>query len=201
MAETELVRIGEWLTITAAILGPVLAVQAQKWVERDNAKQAMKDQIFKTLMATRAARLSQTHVEALNMIPIAFYGRRLFGSQRQSKAEKRVTVAWRDYLAHLSSDATKMTQSQQDVHFNESNEKFINLLHVIAIAQRFDFEPVDLRSGYSPVHHNTIDAESEAIRAGLAQIVSGRAPLPMRIVDWPAEQSRPQLDEDSQEPA
>lgn len=186
MAEPEAVRLGEWFTIAATVLGPVLAVQAQKWVERDNAKQAMKDAIFKTLMATRSARVSQPHVEALNMIPIAFYGRRYLGRQWQSKADKRITVAWREYLAHLSVDTTRMSPVQQEVYANERNDKFINLLHMIAIAQRYDFEPVDLRAGYTPVHHSTIDADTEAIRTGLAKILSGQVPLSMRVVEFPA---------------
>lgn len=192
MVEQEAVRLGEWLMIAAAILGPVLAVQAQKWVERDNAKQAMKDAIFKTLMATRNARVSPTHVEALNMIAIAFYGRRVFGRQWQSTPERRVTVAWRDYLSNLSLDTSGLTQSQHDVLSNERNEKFINLLHMIAVAQRYEFELVDLRSGYTPVHHTTIDSDSEAIRTGLARILSGNAPLPMRIVEWPAMAPQPE---------
>lgn len=103
MADADVVRVGEWLTVAATMLGPVPAVQAQKWVERDNAKQATRDAIFKTLMAKRGARVSATHVEALNMIPIAFYGRRYFGRQWQTKAERRVAVAWREYFAHLKS--------------------------------------------------------------------------------------------------
>jgi hypothetical protein len=190
MWEHETVRLGEWLTIAAAIIGPVLAVQAQKWVERDTAKQSMKDSIFRTLMATRGARLSQPHVEALNMIPIAFYGRRYFGHQWQNAAEKRVSTAWREYFANLGVSLENFSESQRDVLFNERNDKFINLLHMIAIAQRYDFEPLDLRNGYTPNHHTTVDAESEAIRAGLAQILSGHAPLPMKIVEWPGVQAQ-----------
>lgn len=189
------IRLGEWLTIAATIVGPILAVQAQKWVERDTAKQTMKDTIFRTLMATRGARLSQPHVEALNMIPIAFYGRRYFGRQWQTAAERRVSIAWRDYFAHLASDATRLTEPQVAVYLSDRNDKFINLLHMIAIAQRYDFEPLDLRNGYTPEHHNTVDTDSEAIRTGLAHILSGRSPLPMRIVEWPATAPQTQVAE------
>lgn len=197
MPDENTVKLGEWLTIAATIVGPILAVQAQKWVERDTAKQAMKDNIFKTLMATRGARLSQPHVEALNMIPIAFYGRRYFGRQWQTTGEKRVSVAWRDYFAHLNIDVSRVAEPQRAIYANDRDEKFINLLHMIAIAQRYDFEPLDLRNGYTPEHHNTIDTDSEAIRTGLANILSGRSPLPMRIVEWPAVSTQPSATEEA----
>ncbi|UQV43419.1 hypothetical protein KIV45_15730 [Janthinobacterium lividum] len=37
-AEEPAIRFGEWLTIVAVLAGPILAVQAQKWVERRQAK-------------------------------------------------------------------------------------------------------------------------------------------------------------------
>ena len=58
----------------ATLLGPVLAVQAQKWLERGRAIKERRLTIFRTLMATRAAMLSPSHVEALNAVPVDFYG-------------------------------------------------------------------------------------------------------------------------------
>ena len=56
------------LTILAVFLAPVVAVQVQKWLEVFREQRARKLWIFKTLMATRAATVSQEHVQALNMI-------------------------------------------------------------------------------------------------------------------------------------
>jgi hypothetical protein len=67
-------RVGELAIVFATLLGPVLAVQAQKWIERAREKTQRKIAIFRTLMATRATFLSPAHVEALNAIPIEFYG-------------------------------------------------------------------------------------------------------------------------------
>ena len=63
----------EWLTIAAIILGPILAVQAQKWIERKSTRKERRLALFKALMSTRATRLSPLHVEALNMIDIEYY--------------------------------------------------------------------------------------------------------------------------------
>ena len=60
--------------IIATILGPILAVQAQKWLERERAIRDRRNAIFRTLMATRAAMLSPGHVEAFNAVPVDFYG-------------------------------------------------------------------------------------------------------------------------------
>lgn len=42
----------EWVTIGAIIVGPILAVQIQKLIERYTEKKDRKLNIFKTLMAT-----------------------------------------------------------------------------------------------------------------------------------------------------
>jgi len=65
--------ISDWLVIIAVIVGPILAVQIQKFIENRNTIKERKMHIFKTLMATRATTVSPLHVEALNMIDIEFH--------------------------------------------------------------------------------------------------------------------------------
>ena len=139
-------------------------------------------------MATRAARLSAEHVQAINMIPIAFYGVRVRGAQRQTPAEIAVYSAWRAYLHTLHVHFDGATDSQIDVMNNVREDKFIDLLGKIATAQRFDFDPLDLRStAYSPIHHVNVEADNEAIRKGLALVLGGKAPLNMKVVNFPNE--------------
>ena len=52
------------LLVLATLLGPVLAVQAQKFVERWREANERRHGVFKTLMATRAARLSPDHIRS-----------------------------------------------------------------------------------------------------------------------------------------
>ena len=68
--------LNESLMIASTLLGPILAVQAQKWVERARTSGDRRDWIFTTLMATRQTRLSTEHVRALNLIDLAYYGTR-----------------------------------------------------------------------------------------------------------------------------
>jgi hypothetical protein len=62
----------EILTIFAIIIGPIAAVQIEKQLHRSRANWERKTSIFKTLMATRGAVLSYSHVEALNRIDLEF---------------------------------------------------------------------------------------------------------------------------------
>lgn len=181
------IRAGEWLTIAAALLGPILAIQAQKWLERSQARRAMKDGIFRTLMATRAALLAPEHVQALNMIDIAFYGRRIFGRQLQTGAERKVCTARRSYFDVLN-NAPEDVQSDSQYRTWESlrSDRFFALLEQIAVAQNFEFDPTELRRAvYSPVKHGAIEGEQEAIRSGLAKLFKGETALPMRVVNFP----------------
>lgn len=184
------VRTGEWLTILAALLGPILAVQAQKWVERSRARTDAKERVFRSLMATRAARLSSEHVQALNMITIAFYGSRIFGVRLQTKTEKAVSTAWRAYFDTLAADTDELSENQKEMRFADRDEKFIAMLAAIAAEQGFEFDTVELkRSTYSPLHHGTMEAEAEMIRTGLAKVLSNERAIPMYVVNLPGTQS------------
>lgn len=102
MSESLSMAAKDWVTIAAIILGPILAVQAQKILEGRREKRTRRLDLFRTLMKTRAERISRDHVQALNMIDIEFYGRRIFGRRFQIKKEKRVTNAWKTYNDHLN---------------------------------------------------------------------------------------------------
>jgi hypothetical protein len=82
--------------VFATLGGPVLAVQAQKWLERRRSVDERRHAIFRTLMATRAAMLSGEHVQAFNAVPVEFYG---------SKGKlKQINTAWKTYLHHHATD-------------------------------------------------------------------------------------------------
>jgi hypothetical protein len=82
--------ISDGLIIAATILGPILAVQAQKWVERFRETRNRKLQVFATLMTTRATKMSVDHVRALNTIDLVF------------RDDSSVVARWREYQDALS---------------------------------------------------------------------------------------------------
>ena len=82
------------ITVLAIFLGPIFAVQVQKFIEYRNEHRNKKLSIFHILMSTRGIKLSAEHVYALNMIDIEFYGKTHFGKRKQTNGEKKVTIAW-----------------------------------------------------------------------------------------------------------
>lgn len=173
----------DWLIVAAALLGPILAVQAQKAVEGIRERRNRKAWVFQRLMATRAARISPDHVQALNMIDIVFYGRRIVGVQRRTKSEQTVLDAWREYHDHLS---TKAEGDGLQLWHAKGDELFVNLLHAIALDVGFRFDRVQLKKGaYSPIAHGDLEFEQSAMRKLALRVLAGENALKMNVVSLP----------------
>ncbi|MCK1299723.1 MULTISPECIES: DUF6680 family protein [unclassified Bradyrhizobium] len=86
----------EWWVVLATLLGPVVAVQTQKWIERASERGRRRQWIFTALMANRATRLSDEYVRALNLIDLEFSPKRFGGA-----ADRRVINAWRALFGEL----------------------------------------------------------------------------------------------------
>lgn len=120
-------------------------------------------------MATRMANLAGSHVEALNAIPIEFYGRR--------RSHIAVVRAWKEYLDHLNQPS-----EFHEVWGQKRYDLFTELLWRLAVALKFDFTKVELqREVYSPKGHATIEADQEVIRQGLSAIFRGEKAFPLDI--------------------
>lgn len=163
------IKITDVVIILATIAGPVLAVQAQKWLERRRAILDRRQLIFRVLMSTRAARLSAAHVEALNAIPIEFYG--------TNKKKREIIEAWKAYLDHLTTSG-----ANTEVWHQKRNDLFLDLLHLISQFLGYDFNRVEIgREIYAPIGHATIESEQEIIRRGLASMFSGGFVIPVEV--------------------
>jgi hypothetical protein len=68
-----LLKASDYISIAAIFLGPIVAIQLQKFIERRKQSNERRENIFKTLMATRGSMLSTAHVEALNRIDLEFW--------------------------------------------------------------------------------------------------------------------------------
>lgn len=115
MAADSTVTISDWLIIGSTLVSPLLAVQAQKWIERARERSNRKQVIFETLMTTRGAnsRLTPEHVRALNQIDLEFSGTSMFGFHRPpSSKERSVLEAWKEYADTLNEDTDKMSEVQ-----------------------------------------------------------------------------------------
>lgn len=137
--------------IVATVAGPILAVQAQKWLERGRAVRDRRDAIFRVLMATRAAMLSPGHVEAFNAVPVEFYG--------TSGKLKQINDAWKLYLDHHIEQHVA-----GDVWAQKRMDLFFDLLHHISQFLGYQFSRAQLaRDIYSPRAHGELENEQTII--------------------------------------
>lgn len=182
--------------ILATIAGPILAVQAQKIIEWMQAQTRAKDAIFKTLMATRATRLSVEHVQALNAIELAFYGTRKFPFFGTAKKEKKVLEAWRTYHDHLNKTPGKEgSEKEWVVWLDKQVDLFVALLHEMATCLGYDFDRTYIKnSWYAPEAHATVEKEMHMIRIALAEILNGHRYLPVAAYPINDEQAKENIE-------
>ena len=173
----------EIVMVIAVLAGPILAVQAQKYLETIRDKKGRKLNVFHTLMATRATRLSPDHVAALNMIDIEFYGKKRFGVRVQTAGEKKVTNAWKIYNDHLGN---KASEDRLDSWVEKSDELFTALLYSMSRFLGYDFDEVQLkRDCYRPIAHGDIENEQHKLRQGLVAVLDGKKSIPMAVTYLP----------------
>jgi hypothetical protein len=167
-------KLGDLAIVAATLLGPVLAVQVQKLVERGREQGQRRVTIFRVLMATRGALLSPAHVEAINIIPIEFYGKR--------GRKLRIIEKWKEYIDHLYKDPSEQTWGS--IRIRLLNE----LLAMIGDYIGYKFNSVEIsRELYSPRGHATIENDQEIIRTGLAKVFRGEMGFPMDVKAFPVD--------------
>ncbi len=165
------IKVTDLAIVFATLLGPVFAVQAQVVLEKRREKRARRSGIFHALMRTRAANIAQDHVQALNAIPIEFYG------------VERVTNAFKAYVTHLYAPQTNPT-----AWIERRVDLFMDLLWKVGREVGYQFDVAQLKSEfYAPVGHQTVENEQTAIRQGLAKVLSGQASLPMEVTKMPSD--------------
>ncbi len=169
-------------------MGPILAVQAQKALEALRKRTDRKVDLFTRLMATRAARLSQEHVRALNLIEIVFHGRLFFSRWlHRSADEKAVLDAWKQYHDHLT---TNFPHDQLALWVTTGDNLFTNLLSAMAKDVGFVYDTVQIKKGaYVPVAHGNLEDQEAALRAAALDILRGDKALHMNVVAFPVNEA------------
>jgi hypothetical protein len=169
------VRIADWLMIVAVLLAPLVAVQVQKVLERYREDRARKLNVFKTLMATRAATVSSQHVQALNAIDLEFQGRKY----------KSVTDSWKTYLDHLF-HYPKEDEKQQTLWAERRVDLLARLLMEMGKSLGYSFDEVHVRRAiYAPEAHAQLENENLLIRRGLVRLLYGDTHLKMDVTSLP----------------
>lgn len=162
----------EIISICAIILGPILAVQIEKYLERRREKKNRRLSVFKILMATRGSVLSWDHVEALNRIDLEFSNEKKFD---------KVIQAWKEYFDNLSQ---KAGTSEEGIVWAKKNEDLLaDLLYEMGQSLGFKFDKVLIkRNVYSPVGHVKMELEQEQIRNSMLEILSGDKGFPITLI-------------------
>jgi hypothetical protein len=161
------IRLTDWLTILAILLAPLVAIQVERYFAGAKERKRPKLDVFHILMATRGARMSPSHVEALNRIDVEFYGIR------------DVMDAWRIYFDHLN---TNQTPSNTQQWADRGTDLFTDLLSKMAAELNYRFDPVVLKKGgYFPQGHTNIEEDQQAIRKSAREILEGRQTLKVTL--------------------
>ncbi|MDX9911810.1 MAG: hypothetical protein RBS39_08270 [Phycisphaerales bacterium] len=173
------VGLSDLLMILAVLVAPFVAVHVQRRLDVERERRNRKARIFRTLMATRAARLSGDHVSALNLIDIEYFGTvSRSGKQLQSASDRRVVQKWREYLDSLdwNTEDEAELKSRRQISF----VRLVDLLQEMGNNLGYNFDRVLLEKGiYTPEAHGEREEAELIIRAGLAKILGGKAALPI----------------------
>ncbi|PVE23176.1 hypothetical protein DC522_16970 [Microvirga sp. KLBC 81] len=173
------IKLADLAIVFATLLGPILAIQAQKMIERATEAKRRKLEVFHTLMATRATRLAPEHVQALNRIDIEFVDT----SRRENARNKPVVDAYRIYLDKLSERA-EQTEAAIRLWNQTCDELFIELLFAMSQRLGYTFDKVQLKRGiYHPQGHSETELIQNEIRDNYLRIISGQQPLAVRFIN------------------
>ncbi|TAI64391.1 DUF6680 family protein, partial [Bradyrhizobium sp. Leo170] len=173
----------EWWVVFATLVGPVLAVQTQKFIERAGDHRARRQRIFVALMANRATRLADDFVKALNLIDLEY-----LPSGWSRRKDKAVIDAWHALLDDLNhgpgADADKPTTIAWNAR---CDDRIVELLAAMSSALGYSFTREQLRRGiYHPQGVYEREQAQLAILDGLRKVLTGQGALPMAVTQFPA---------------
>lgn len=161
-------------TISAIILGPILAVAVDRVQQRWTDKARRRLEIFRDLMRTRKARLDPVHVNALNLVDLEFYGR------------KDVMSAYRSYIGHLSLPVP--ASDGQEQFFEHREDLLVALLYEIGRELGYSYDKRDLeRLAYGPVGWNNDQNMQRQNMALVNDLLAGKRALPVTPMNSPAQ--------------
>jgi hypothetical protein len=120
---------------------------------------------------TPATFLSPAHVEALNAVPIEFYG------------NKKIVDPWKEYRNYLSTQGIP-----PEVWGQKRTDLLVDLLVEMVVFLGYDFNRVEIsREVCWPTAHARTEADQQIIREGMAKLFRGEIAIPMDVKSFPVE--------------
>lgn len=176
-----MIAINDGLMILAVLCSPFIAVFIQRQIDIGREKRGQKLWIFRTLMATRANRLSLDHVQALNSIELVF---------DKKKKDKAIIEKWNEYLDYFGQcpkEGDENYSVKLDAWLARGEELFANLMHVMGKQLGYDFDRVRIkRSIYFPKGHGDEFNDHFLIRKGLVAILNKKSNLSVEVINQEA---------------
>jgi len=161
------------LTVIAILIGPLVGIQVQLYLEKKREQERRKIKVFRELMVTRSTVLSPRHVEALNAIQMEF--------SAKVPGEKKVLDAWQLYINHLASKRG----ADQAAWAAEGPDLLADLLLEMAICLEFhDFNKARIKTeGYVPQYFLDIEQEQNELRKAALGVFQGAKPLKVQLTE------------------
>ena len=171
-----------FVVAAATIAGPVLAVQAQKWIERATERRRARRSIFHALMSNRATRLNDDFVRALNLIDLEFSPRMLGGSK-----DRAVINAWRSLFGEYHQGGGDNSEAAIRAWSQRVDDRLVLLLSAMSAAVGYRFSEEELRRGiYYPKGRIDLEQTQLAVLHGVRLLLEGRISLPMKVTEFPS---------------
>lgn len=156
------------INITAIVLSPAIAVVIGQFLQGRKETRKLKLKIFATLMSTRAAPATPSHVDALNLILIAFSG--------NSSSEISVRKLWKDYFDHLCNPSK--SEGNEARWISLKAQKLTSLLQEMASALGFKTTDIHISDeSYYPQHLANMQIKQDIVQDLLIRTLSGEKAL------------------------
>jgi hypothetical protein len=153
----------DWITVAAIVVGPVLALFAQRALDWLREKKNRRVQLYWTAMSYRATWLHPDSLKALNSIDVIF----------DRSSDKPVREAWEKVIAHANTkrpEADPAGAAAWDARILDLRVDLYQLLGVaVGYEQTVDYIKTQM---YYPRYHVDIEQEQNQIRKQFAKAIT-----------------------------
>ncbi len=160
-------------TIIAVLLGPIFAIQIDRFLQDQRAAKNRKLEIFRKLLITRAAPLAVNHIDALNLIEAEFDARK--------EKDRPVLDAWNEYWNHLNRPKGT-TPEELGRWLDTRSVRLGDLLYALSKYLKLGIARNVLnRNSYYPEGYGTVETEATKIRVALVELLERRQSLKVEV--------------------
>jgi hypothetical protein len=163
--------VGEWITVAAIILGPILAVATQLWFQARKTKRDSKLWVFNTLMGLRASFVNPNFVQAINLVDTVFYGNSEVRAKRKEFLTLVTGVKGRD-----------LTLQEID----KIKDLIAEMLAKMGKELGFEFDHTEIKdTGWYPIGFEIQENTAMALRKQGLAVLEGKANIGVVIKEQP----------------